>query len=58
MTELSKFYKLLYEAFNTKVMPTVDGGGDISDSRKLLTYIEKMKFPKFDGNCRDSQQFK
>ena len=59
MTELSnKFYKLVYEASNTKVMHAVDGGGDITDSKKLLTHMEKMKFPKFSGNCRDWPQFK
>ena len=59
MTELSnKFYKLVYEASNMSVTPNIDGGGDNSDSRKLLTHMEKMKFPKFSGNCRDWPQFK
>ena len=59
MTELSnKFYKLVYEASNTKEMHAVDRGKDITDSKKLLTHMEQMKFPKFSGNCRDWPQFK
>ena len=58
MTELpKKFYKLLYEASNTKVTHAVDGGGVITDSRELLIHMERMKLLKFSGKCRDWPQY-
>ena len=50
---LQHFYQM-----SSKLSCPEKGAGDISEQRKPLMHMEKMKFPKFNGNCRDWPQFK
>ena len=59
LTEIStKFFDVMYAASNSVVSQPENGGGDVSEDKKFATHMEKMKFPKFSGNCRDWPQFR
>ena len=54
----NKFDVIFYQASNSLTCQSECDGGDAVDAKRVLTHMEKMKFPKFSGNCRDWPQFK
>ena len=55
---LTKFFDMMYAASSSKPFQSENGGGDVLQDRKSFTHMEKLKFPKFSGNCRDWPQFR
>ena len=59
LTEIStKFFDMMYAASSSELFQSENGGGDVLQNRKSFTHMEKLKFPKFSGNCRDWPQFR
>ena len=59
LTEIStKFFDMMYAASSSEPFQSENGGGDVLQDRKSFTHMEKLKFPKFSGNCRDWPQFR
>ena len=49
---------MMYAASSSESFQSENGGADVLQDRKPFTHMEKLKFPKFSGKCRDWPQFR